>query len=182
MARKACSPLSYRTSEVARQTSFGMWPPIGRISFRNISRVKQQRGGYTDGKAFMTAALIGHAKGCASTYGQTPETLRERNRPMSDHRYLLPPDPAPRQVSQGDGSNRPMRAGPKISTPISATPSRSSTTATELAELREQIALLRATLHGLATSLRQSADSIGADLDQVELQARLAADDRRRFS
>ena len=24
--------------------------------------VKQQRGGYTDGKAFMTAALIGHAK------------------------------------------------------------------------------------------------------------------------
>ena len=95
--------------------------------------------------------------------------------------YRLSADPAPKvEVTQGDGSNRPMRSGPKISSPI--TPASAPSLAVQLAEVKEENTLLRDQLQTVAASLRQLADSIGADLDQVELQARLAADDRRRFS
>ena len=84
---------------------------------------------------------------------------------MSDHRYQLPPDPAPREKTQGDGSSRPVRPGPIIAKP--AMPAAAPSLSMQLAEAREEISLLRSTLHGLA-SLHTLADQLGHDVAEAE--------------
>jgi hypothetical protein len=98
---------------------------------------------------------------------------------MPDYRYQLPPDPAPREVARGDGSNRPLSERTKPASPIAPAPSQSLSA--QRSEAREEITLLRSTLHGVGTSLRQLADQLGHDVAEAEAKARIEADIRRRF-
>jgi hypothetical protein len=94
----------------------------------------------------------------------------------SDHRWLLPRDPAPREAIAADGAKPEPAIMPAVIRETTA-PSLSA----QLSEAREEIILLRSTLHGLAASLRKIADSIGTDLAEAAARARTEADRKRRF-
>jgi hypothetical protein len=97
----------------------------------------------------------------------------------SDHRWLLPPDPQPREAIAADGDVAEVVEASKPAV------IRSTATAPlltmQLADLKEENTLLRSTLHGLAALLHKIADSVGTDLAEAEAKARIEADRRRRF-
>lgn len=94
--------------------------------------------------------------------------------------YRLSADPSPKvEVTQGDGSNRPMRSGPIITKP--AWPATAPSLSVQLAELKEENAILRSILHGVGASLCTLAGSIGHDTEAAEAKARIDADAKRRF-
>jgi hypothetical protein len=70
----------------------------------------------------------------------------------------------------------------KPASPIAALPAADQSLAAQLAEAREEIALLRSLLHGVGASLRKLADQIGHDVAKAEAKARTETDMRRRFS
>jgi predicted component of type VI protein secretion system len=99
---------------------------------------------------------------------------------MSDHRYLLPPDPAPRQMAMAPGSG-PKSEPAKPASPIAPAPTANQSLTMQLAEAREEIALLRSLLHGAGVSLHKLAGQLGHDVEAAAGKARTEADARRRF-
>jgi hypothetical protein len=96
---------------------------------------------------------------------------------QSNHRAILSPDPAPREVARADGAAE--IAAPAIMPAVI----RETTAPTlSVAELKEENVLLRSLLHGMAASLCSLAGQIGADLDQAAARARIIADQKRRMS
>jgi hypothetical protein len=101
---------------------------------------------------------------------------------MPDHRYLLPPDPAPSEVTRGDGSTRPMFERIKPASPIAPAPTHMATLAEQLAAANETIGILRDLLNTTAAALTKLAETISLDTGQAAVRGALRADELRRFS